>query len=97
MAIELCSSLVLGYAFYVDVGHALSLCFHCLVNEGCGESRLYRSAAKLGVFVAFWEMKASVDFTPGKSSSVCFASNGNPSCSLEKWLRVFVRSTTMVN
>lgn len=63
IVIELCSSLVLSYVFYVDVGCALSLCFHCLVNEGRGESRLYRSAAKLGVFVGFWEMKASVDYS----------------------------------
>lgn len=54
------------------------------------------SAAKLGV-LGFWEMKASVDLIPGKRSSVCFASNGNPSSSLEKWLRVFLHSTTVLN
>lgn len=30
-------------------------------------------------------MKASVDFIPGKRSSVDFASNGSPPRSLEKW------------
>lgn len=53
-----------------------------------------KSAAKLGV-VGFWEVKASAEFIPGKRNSVDFASNGNPSSSLEKWLSVFVCSTML--